>query len=130
MKPVGFKAPQRAMLEAERRFCGNKTEEVDDSNVSLNNRKMMAMLLKLRTLPCNNVESGVRKEAVRLLKLAYVEFGVNCVLYDRKQVAYAKLATSTQPKQATTYVTQQENAVLRLKAAHGITLSRCIRNLL
>ncbi len=70
--------------------------------MALNDREMMAMLLDLRTLPCNNVESDVRKEAVRLLKLAYVEFGVNCVLYDRKQEADAKLAASSQTKQTTT----------------------------
>jgi len=74
--------------------------------VALNDREMMAMLLDLRTLPCNNVESDVRTEAVRLLKLAYVELNVNCVLYDRKQEADAKLAASTQTKQTTTIVPQ------------------------
>jgi len=44
----------------------------------------MAMLLDLRTLPCNNVEKEVRKQAVELSHKAYVEFGYNCVSYDRK----------------------------------------------
>jgi len=38
--PVGFKALQRAtFIEAERRFCGNKTEEVDGSSVTLNGER-------------------------------------------------------------------------------------------
>ena len=67
------------------RFCGNKTEEIDHSDVVLNDREMMAMLLDLRTLPCTNLEKNVTNEAVRQLKLAYVDFGINCVLYDRRQ---------------------------------------------
>ena len=82
----------------------------------------MAMLLDLRTLPCNNVESDVRKEAVRLLKLAYVEFGVNCVLFDCQQEADAKPIASTHTRQTTTTVHQQENAVLGLNASHETTL--------
>ena len=48
---VGYEALQRAILEAEKRFCGNKTEEIDGSNVVLNDREMMAMLINLRILP-------------------------------------------------------------------------------
>ncbi len=59
----------------------------------LNDREMMAMLLDLCTLPCTYMDKNVRNEAVRLLKLAYVEFGINCVLYDRQQEADAKKLT-------------------------------------
>ena len=60
---VGYEALQRAILEAERHFCGNKTEEIDSSNVVLNYRDMMALLLDLRTLTCNNVKKrlGMRR---------------------------------------------------------------------
>jgi hypothetical protein len=95
---------------------------IDGSNVVLSDREMMAMLLDLRTLPCNNVETDVRKEAVRLLKLAYVEFGVNCVLYDRRIEAAAKLAASTNARKSNADVLQPEGARLRLKAAHGTVL--------
>ncbi len=97
---MGFKALQRAILEAERHFCGNTTEEIYGSDVVLNYREMMAMLLDLTTLPCNNVETDVRKEAVRLLKLVYVELGVNCVLYDRTLEVAAKLAACTDMKKS------------------------------
>ncbi len=45
------------------------------------------MLMDLGTLPCTNVEKEVRKQSVNLLHEAYVEFGLNCVSYDRKQAA-------------------------------------------
>ncbi len=86
---IGFKALQRAILETERRFCGNQSEELNHKNVTLNDREKMAMLLDLRTLPCSNVEKEVRKQAVDLLQEAYVEFGFNCVSYDRQQTAKA-----------------------------------------
>ena len=47
----------------------------------------MAMLLDLRTLPCSNVEKEVRKQVLELLHEAYVEFGLNCLSYDRQQAA-------------------------------------------
>ncbi len=84
---IGFKALQRAILETERRFCGNQTEELNHNNVLLNDRLKMAMFLDLRTLPCNNVGKEVRMQAVHLLHEAYVEFGFNCVSYEREQTA-------------------------------------------
>jgi len=119
---VGYEALQRAILEAERHFSGNKTEEIDGSNVMLNDREMMAMLLDLRTLPCNNVETNVRNEAVRLLKLAYVEFGVKCVLYYRRQEVVAKLATSAKTKNSCEEEGASDIVAHKLKAAHGTTL--------
>jgi hypothetical protein len=58
---IGFNELQRAILETERRFCGNQTEELSHDNVTLNDREKMPMLLDLKTLPCNNVEKEVRK---------------------------------------------------------------------
>ena len=91
---IGFKALQRAILETERRFCGNQIEEVNHSNVTLNDREKVEMLLDLRTLPCSNVEKDVRKQAVDLLHEAYVEFGYNCVSYDRQAAATAVAAAA------------------------------------
>ena len=61
---IGLKALQRAILDTERRFCGNQTKELNHNNVLLNDRKKMAMLLDLRTLPCKNVGKEVRMLAV------------------------------------------------------------------
>ncbi len=83
MNSVGFQALQCAILETERRVCGNNTEEVKDYKVTLNDREKLAMLLDIRTLPCSNVSKEVRKESVELLHEAYIEFGLNCVFYDR-----------------------------------------------
>ena len=88
---IGRTSLRRAILETERRFCGNQTEEINNNNVTLNDREKMAMLLDLGTLPCNNVDKEVRKQAVELLHEAYVEFGYNCVSYDR-EIAAAKAA--------------------------------------
>ena len=76
----------------------------------------MAMLLDLRTLPCNNVDKDVRNEAVRLLKLAYVEFGVKCLLYDREK----KASSSGTPKLDSENVL--DVVALKLKSAHGTSL--------
>jgi len=54
----------------------------------------MAILLNLRTLPSNNVEKEVRKQAVDLLQKAYVEFGFSCVSCDRQQTARAAAKAS------------------------------------
>ena len=114
---IGFKALQRAILETERRLCGNNTEEVNNGKVTLNDREKMAMLLDLRTLPCSNVEKEVRKQAVELLHEAYVEFGLNCVSYDRQQAATA--AATTAAKAA---VDVAEKKSLVCKGAAGTTL--------
>ena len=81
---IGFKSLQRAILETERRFCGNQTEELNHNSVLLNDREKMAMLLDFGTLPCNNVGKEVRKQAVQLLHEFYVEFGFNCVTNERE----------------------------------------------
>jgi hypothetical protein len=56
----------------------------------------MAMLLDLRTLPCSNVEKEVRKQAVELLYEAYVDFGFNCVSYDKQQTATSAAKAAAQ----------------------------------
>ncbi len=88
---IGRTSLQRAILETERRYCGNQTEEINNNNVMFSDREQMAMLLDLMTLPCNNVEKGVGKQAVELLHETYVEFGHNYVSYDR-EIATAKAA--------------------------------------
>ena len=82
---IGFKALQRAILATERQFCENDTEVLNNNRETLNDREKMTMLLDLRTLPCNNVETEVRKQVADLLHEACVEFGLNCLSYDRQQ---------------------------------------------
>ena len=107
---------QRAILETERRFCGNKLEEVNGASVILNDREMISMLLDLRTLPCNNIDKEVRQEAVRLLKLAYVDFGVNCAIYERAEAAKHKAVDN---KSTDDGITKAIPISGRLKWAHS-----------
>jgi len=87
----------------------------------LNEREMMAILLDLRTLPCNNVDKDVKEEAVRLLKHAYVEFGVKRLLYDREKYAASKQSSSN----GMTKLDAEEVldvVALKLKPTHGTSL--------
>ncbi len=59
-----------------------------------------------------------RKEAVLLLKLAYAEIGVNCVLHDYNLEAVGKLTASIDTKKINADVLQQEGAPLEFKAPH------------
>ena len=122
---IGSTALQRAILETERRFCGNQAEELNHKNVTLNEREKMAMLLDLRTLPCINVEKEVRKQAVELLQAAYVDFGFNCVSYDMQQTAAAaakaaaEIASVVAEKKVVSCAGPKYSKARLLQAAHS-----------
>jgi hypothetical protein len=95
-------------------------EEVNGAEVVLNDREMMSMLLDLRTLPCNTIDKQVRQEAVRLIKIAYVEFGVNCVLHDRLEAANHKASLTTETNDDLAKFAKA--TALKLKPAHATAL--------
>jgi len=67
------------------------------------------------------VDKDVRNEAVRLLNLAYVEFGVKCLLYDREKPDASKQASSN----GTTKLDTEEVldvVALKPKLTHGTSL--------
>ena len=70
---VGQVALQRAILEGERRFCGNKTEVLTGAPVELTRRDKQAMLLDLRTVDCSHIagRADLRRESKALLKERY-----------------------------------------------------------
>jgi hypothetical protein len=65
----------RAQLEAERRFCGNTSEEVDGFSMPhANDREQMALCLDFRTLGGVGVPMGVLHGGKEKLKQLYIRF--------------------------------------------------------
>ena len=50
LSAIGAKCRRRATLEGERRWCDNKSEQLNDSQVKLTKREMLATLLDLELL--------------------------------------------------------------------------------
>jgi hypothetical protein len=78
----GCTARARAMLEGERRFCGNQGEVILGTPVLMNKMERISMLLDLRTAGGAHVSKNVYIEAKKDLKAAYVEFGLQCLKHD------------------------------------------------
>ena len=78
MTEIGRECLERAKLEAERRFAGNKTEELTNADVVLEKREGLSMLLDPRTLVvlCNKI--GMTKQEkqkyMEALKVEYVDY--------------------------------------------------------
>ena len=85
MTPLGRTALQRARLEAERRWCGNKSEIVDNSSTPLvSDRERIAILLDLRTLrvPTEATEFAI---AEKLLEETYIKYATRASEFDREK---------------------------------------------
>jgi len=92
---VGKEARKRAILERERRFCGNKTEDITGSHVVMNKMERVAMLLDLRTSSGSHVDKATYVMAKENLKDVYTEFVLQCEKYsaieaNRKREGYGK----------------------------------------
>jgi hypothetical protein len=66
----------RPLLETERRFCGNKSEEVSSVSVLCSDREMMASLLDPRTnhLAVLMKDAAYRTACTALLRAEYINF--------------------------------------------------------
>mmetsp|Transcript_35623 Transcript_35623/g.87622 ORF Transcript_35623/g.87622 Transcript_35623/m.87622 type:complete len:467 (-) Transcript_35623:497-1897(-) len=95
--PVGRECVMRARLEAERRFCGNTTEEVDGtSQVAVGRTEMLSLLLDPRTNGCSTIERSARKAAEAHLEDEYVKFSMKAAQHARAKLqAPAIVAGST-----------------------------------
>ena len=76
---VGRTALHRAILELERRFCGNKTEKITGADVTLSKDELVATLLDPRTVSCHHLSAENRKRAMSLFVDVYVKFAVTAV---------------------------------------------------
>lgn len=70
----GNTARIRAILEGERRWCGNTTETVSGAPILMGRHELLAMLLDKRTLGCAHVTSEQRAAAVHVFEEEYVKF--------------------------------------------------------
>ena len=81
LSAVDYKCPQRAIGEAERRYCGSLTEELTGEEVTFTEREKLAFGIDLRT--CRMAakfimsQPGLIVEIVELRQARYVEFGMN-----------------------------------------------------
>lgn len=93
LSDVGRTALARARLEAERRWCGNDTEEADNiSTPTMADRERIAILLDLRTLKANGFTAEAFTEAEKLLEDLYVSFAKRAMQYEKDKEATAAAA--------------------------------------
>jgi hypothetical protein len=80
---VGKEARNRALLEGERRFCGNNSEVLSGAPVELTSRDKLSLLLDPRTVNCRHLEGreGLIKECKDALEKAYIEYGTRAHEY-------------------------------------------------
>ena len=73
---TGRKCLERARLEGERRFCGNKTEMVQGNNlpVTFSDSELLATLLDIRTAHCKHLTKDQRKKAMKIYEEEYVKY--------------------------------------------------------
>lgn len=98
LTPVAQEARKRATLEGERRFCGNKGEELTGKPVVMTKRDKLATLLDPRTANCLNLlgRTALLLEMRSVLLEAYVKFGL-CVLEHRDPVPPASTSATAAP---------------------------------
>jgi hypothetical protein len=78
MSSVGKEAHRRMLLEAERRFCDNKTEIVNNSEHLMNERSSGATMLDPRLMvKLPGMTKEIRDKTFATLKSLYVEFAMN-----------------------------------------------------
>ena len=72
----------RAMLEAERRFCGDKTKDITGFSVVINKMERGAMLLDLRTAGGAHVDKVKYVKSKEDLKATFIEYGMQCLTFE------------------------------------------------
>ena len=103
LSPIGKTCMSRANLEGERRYCGNETEIVTSTPLSINNRESLATLADVRTKGAAHVTSEQYRVARLLFLAEYVDYGMQRKKWDRDgartlavKVAMEKAAAAAQ----------------------------------
>jgi hypothetical protein len=86
---MGQTARVRAILEGERRWCGNNTEELTGAAVTMGKSELLCTLLDKRTLGCHHITAEQRGEAYQIYLEEYVEFSLQASKYSQKEVQRA-----------------------------------------
>jgi hypothetical protein len=82
LSALGATCRERAILEGERRWCGNTGETLTGADVIITDRELMSSLLDLRTIRCPHLSTEKKVEAKRLLSEAYVTFAMTAAKFD------------------------------------------------
>ena len=86
---MGKTARVRAILEGERRWCGNNTEELTGAGVTMGKHELLCTLLDKRTLGCHHITVEQRGEAYRVFLEEYVSFYLQASKYSQEVVQRA-----------------------------------------
>ncbi len=81
--PFGKVALERACLEGERRFCGNKTEVLTGGNPVVSRRELIASVLDLRTLKGGHMDGHL--ESKDILQEEYIKFAIKAIEWDKSK---------------------------------------------
>lgn len=83
--PLGKECLHRARLEAERHFCHNKTEFLEDSSYVPTEHELISTVLDFRTLSANHLSAELRQRAKSALENLYVEYATNAYRYNQRE---------------------------------------------
>ena len=89
MTPVGRTCLEQAILELERRFLGNTTEQRFQmpESIVINDQQLIATMLDLRTVRAYHLQDDHKERLGSLLKSTYVNFYAQYYKYDRMKNA-------------------------------------------
>ncbi|KAI9344980.1 hypothetical protein BDR26DRAFT_932541 [Obelidium mucronatum] len=87
---IGQTCRNRAILEVERRFCGNDTETATGASFECSDRQLLATLLDLQTVKCEHLTSLQRNRAKELLFDQYVSFAEQYTRFEFEAPAAAE----------------------------------------
>jgi hypothetical protein len=85
LSSTGATCRLRAILEGERRWCGNTTETILDEPIVMTDRELLATLLDLRTVGAAHLTSAQRARAIELFEKAYVRFAGKYVEFQKAE---------------------------------------------
>ena len=85
LSAVGQETRRRALLECERRFCVNRTEQLNGSVVVKSNHELVCMGLDLRLCACNHLVKAESAEVKNAVCDAYVKYGMNAFEHEHAE---------------------------------------------
>ena len=85
LSAVGQETRRRALLECERRFCVNHTEELNGSVVVKSNHELVCMGLDLRLCACNHLVKAEAAAVKNAVCDAYVKYGMNAFEHEHAE---------------------------------------------
>jgi len=93
---VGKIACSRAILEGERRYCGNESEVRSGAPVELTSRDKLSLLLDPRTVNCRHLEGRewLMKDCKDDLEELYIQYGLRSHAYVAETSTSANVSTS------------------------------------